>query len=178
MNFDFGQPRTGIIQMAYVVADMKASISHWVDDLGVGPWFLLDRWCGEEAMYRNEPSRSVISAAMAFSGHMLIELIQPLDDEPSVYKEVIDRTGFGFHHLGVGSEDYDRDIAIYKERGQSLAYQARVPAGRRVGYIDTGGALPGFIEVIENGPEMEALFTQFYKASLRWDGQNPVRPFV
>jgi Glyoxalase/Bleomycin resistance protein/Dioxygenase superfamily len=178
MQFDFGQPRTGIIQMAYVVPDVKASIGHWVDSLRVGPWFLLDRWSGDEATYRDGASRTAISAAMAFSGHMLIELIQPLDDEPSVYKEVIDKSGFGFHHFGLGSEDYDRDIAAYQERGQSLAFQARVPTGGRVGYVDTQGKMPGFIEVIENGPEMEAIFTRFYKASIQWDGKDPIRPFI
>src|SRR5688572_32981180 len=41
-DFAFGGPRGGIIQMAYTVADIRAAIDHWISDLKVGPWFLLD----------------------------------------------------------------------------------------------------------------------------------------
>jgi hypothetical protein len=37
----FGQPDDGIIQMAYVVPDLRAAINTWVEQLGVGPWFVL-----------------------------------------------------------------------------------------------------------------------------------------
>ena len=33
---------------------------------------------------------------MAFAGHMNIELIQPNNSAPSVYREVIERRGYGF----------------------------------------------------------------------------------
>jgi len=47
-----------------------------------------------------------------------------------------------------------------------------------VGYVDTHGDLPGFIEVIENDAAMEQIFTRFYRASVGWDGTEPVRPFI
>ncbi|HZF25704.1 MAG TPA: VOC family protein [Steroidobacteraceae bacterium] len=178
MNFDFGQPLTSIIQMAYVVQDIQASMKQWVSCMNVGPWFYLERWGGDEAVYRGAPSETEIAAAMAFSGHTLIELIQPLDEKPSVYRELIQRTGYGFHHFGLGSNDYDADIRKYQQRGYNLAFQARVPTGGRVGYVDMRGAVPGFIEVIENGPAMEQIFTRFYKGSLNWDGSDPIRPFI
>jgi hypothetical protein len=40
-QLNFGQPQAGIFQMAYVVEDIQASMRHWIDQLGVGPWFLL-----------------------------------------------------------------------------------------------------------------------------------------
>jgi len=178
MNFDFGQPLTGIIQMAYVVKDIQASMSHWTRNMNIGPWFFLERWGGDEPTYRGARSQAQIAAAMAFSGHMLVEFIQPLDEHPSVYRETIEHVGYGFHHFGVGSNDYESDIQSYAKRGYELAFQARVPTGGRVGYVDMHGDLPGFIEVIENGAAMEQIFTRFYKASLGWDGSEPVRSFI
>jgi hypothetical protein len=53
-----------------------------------------------------------------------------------------------------------------------------VPTGGEVAYLDTNGALPGFVELIETSPGMERVFGNFYGASLTWDGSNPVRPFA
>ena len=88
-TLDFGQPERGIIQMAYVVADIRAAMDQWTLDLHVGPWFLLDHFTGEDPTYRGAPSQAAVTLAMAFAGHMQIELLQPLDDHPSVYREAI-----------------------------------------------------------------------------------------
>jgi hypothetical protein len=115
---------------------------------------------------------------MAFSGHMLIELIQPNDDKPSVYREAIERRGYGFHHFGVGTTDYDADLARHREQGHELAFQAFVPTGGRVGYVDTTADLPGYVELIEMDEATDHTFTRFYAASLAWDGSDPVRAFA
>lgn len=114
---------------------------------------------------------------MGFAGHMQIELIQPNDEHPSVYRETRDERGWGFHHYGVGSHDFEGDIARYQAKGYELAFRAGVPTGGSVGYMDTKGQLPGMLELIEIGPMMETVFTKFYQASLGWDGSDPVRPF-
>ncbi len=177
-TLDFGQPERGIIQMAYVVRDIQAAMAQWTLDLRVGPWFLLDRFTGDDPTYRGVPSRAAVTLAMAFAGHMQIELLQPLDDQPSVYSETIAQQGYGFHHYGVGSRDFDGDIARYQERGYEVAFRAGVPTGGSVGYMDTKGAMPGFVELIELGDVMESTFARFYGASLGWDGTDPIRSFA
>lgn len=177
-TLDFGQPAAGIIQMAYVVDDIRSAMSQWTTDLGVGPWFLLDRFTGDRPEYRGGPTDAAVMIAMAFAGHMQIELIQPLDDQPSVYRETIAAQGHGFHHWGLGSDDFEGDIARYESRGYEVAFRAGVPTGGSVAYLDTKGALPGFVELIELGEQMEQAFTRFYAASLAWDGTDPVRPFA
>lgn len=173
---NYGQPEDGIIQMAYIVDDIESAMSHWTASLRAGPWFLLPHFTGKRPTYRGGPSRADVAIAMGFSGHMLIELIAPNDTEPSVYREVIERSGYGFHHFGVGTRDYDADLERHLANGFELAFQAWVPSGSRVGYLDTKGALPGFLELIELSEATEATFTRFYAASLSWDGQDPVRP--
>ena len=176
-QFDFGQPRDGIIQMAYIVHDIHSAMKSWTQNLRVGPWFLLDHFGGVEPVYRGQPSQADVSLAMGYAGHMQIELIQPNDEHPSVYKEVRDARGWGFHHYGVTTADFDAAVAAAQARGFELAFRCGVPTGGSVGYMDTKGALPGMLELIEIGAQMEALFTKYYVASIGWDGSDPVRPF-
>jgi hypothetical protein len=146
-DFAFGGPRGGIIQTAFVVADIRESIASWISDCHVGPWFLLDHFTGDHPVYRGDPSRADVAIAMAFAGHMQIELIQPNDANPSVYKETIDARGYGFHHLGRASDDIEADIAALEGRGYSLAFRAGVPTGGDVAYMERPG-FSGFLELI------------------------------
>src|ERR1017187_466687 len=47
----FGQPDDGIIQMAYVVPDVRAAMSAWVEKVKVGPWFLLEHFTGNDLVF-------------------------------------------------------------------------------------------------------------------------------
>ncbi|HEY0300191.1 MAG TPA: hypothetical protein VGC36_02590, partial [Rhizomicrobium sp.] len=69
-HLNFGQPDKGIMQMAYVVPDLRAAIDEWVKRLNVGPWFVLDHFTGVDPVYRGAPSKADITLAMSFAGHM------------------------------------------------------------------------------------------------------------
>ena len=138
-KLNFGQPDDGIMQMAYVVKDIHQAMEEWVARLKVGPWFVLDHFTGEHPVYRGGPSRADMTLAMSFAGHMNIELIQTNDDHPSVYKELIDSRGYGFHHWGLASADVDADVKRYEAMGMEVAFRAGVPTGGDVAYMDTHG---------------------------------------
>ncbi len=174
----FGQPDDGIIQMAYVVADVQRALDLWISKLKVGPWFLLPHFSGEDPQYRGKPSHADVSLAMSFAGHMNVELIQPNNDAPSVYREVLEARGPGFHHFGVATANFDRDVEKYRAAGHELAFFLRVPSGGRVAYMDTTAELPGFLELIELGGAFEPVFNGFYRATIGWDGKDPVRSFI
>ncbi len=176
-ELSFGQPMGGIMQMAYTVADIRAAIDEWIIRLNVGPWFLLEHFTGEHPRYRGQPSEADVAIAMSFAGHMNIELIQPNDDKPSVYQEAIASRGHGFHHWGTASADVDADVARYAKHGMTEAFRAGVPTGGDVVYLDTHGALPGFIELIPTNELMDEVFTRFYRTCRDWDGSDPIRPF-
>ena len=175
---NFGQPTDGVMQMAYVVKDIRQGIQEWIDKLNVGPWFLLEHFTGEHPVYRGGRSYADVAIAMSFSGHMNIELIQPNDNHPSVYKEVIDTRGYGFHHWGVACTDIEGGIKRYAGMGMELAFRAGVPTGGDVAYMDAHGVLPGFVELISTNALMERAFSRFYGAALAWDGTTPIRPFA
>jgi hypothetical protein len=175
---NFGQPDNGVIQMAYVVEDIHQAMEMWVKKLRVGPWFLIDSFTGVEPQYRGRPTDNEIMLAMSFAGHMNVELIQEKTKKPSVYRETIEKSGYGFHHWGVATKDFDRDAAEYRASGYDLSFLAKVPTGGRVGYMDTTRDLPGMVELIELGAAFDEVFGRFYDAARNWDGKDPVRPFA
>lgn len=175
----YGQPMEGIAQTAFIVPDLRAAIDHWITNCKAGPFFVLDHFLVPGQTYRGTESVADITIAMGFAGHMLIELIQPLDDKPSVYRETIEHRGFGFHHFGLACADVDASSLDYQKRGYVEAFRASVPTGGEVVYLDDGsGPQWGFLELLPVTPGMDETFTRFWKASQDWDGSDPVRPFL
>jgi len=174
----YGQPLGGVAQTAFIVPDLEAAIHHWVRNMGAGPFFVLPHLLAPGQNYRGAESRADVTLAMGFAGHMQIELIQPLDEHPSVYRETIETRGYGFHHLGIAFADVEAASRDYQARGYHEAYRAAVPTGGEVVYLDDGtGAAQGFIELLPVTPGMDETFTRFWRASQGWDGADPARPF-
>jgi hypothetical protein len=173
----FGQRTGQIVQTAYVVHDIRAAIGWWIADARVGPWFLLESFKDSRGRYRGEPSTADVAIAMAFAGHMQIELIQPRDDRPSVYRETIEQRGFGFHHIGIAFDDVERAREDYAGRGYEVAFSTPVPSGGSVYYMSGRDPAPGFVELIPATLGMDDLFTRYWRASIDWDGREPIRPF-
>ncbi|MDF2120218.1 VOC family protein [Roseiarcaceae bacterium H3SJ34-1] len=172
---NFGQPLDGVVQTAFIVKDVHAAMREFTRTVKAGPWFLREGGRFATQTYRGKPTDVELSIAMGCSGTMQYELIQQLNDVPSVYKEIVDKRGYGFHHFGVSAIDYSARIAEYKAQGFELVYEAEVPSGARVGYFDTVSIFGAMIEVIEMIPVTEDMFTQIQKASVGWDGSDPVR---
>ncbi len=173
----FGQKVGQVVQTAYVVQDIRASMDWWQKDAGVGPWFLLDSFTGPEQRYRGEPTKADVAIAMAFAGHMMIELIQPKDRHPSEYQETIRQRGYGFHHLGIAVEDVEAERVASAKRGYYVPFSTPVPSGGNVYYMGDGHNAPGFVELIAATEGTDEMFTRYWRASVDWDGRDPVRKF-
>jgi hypothetical protein len=171
----FGQTVGGIIQCSYTVADIDKAMKDFSSRLSVAPWFVLGPFTAPEAKYRGQPSELRLVLALGFAGHVMIELIQQLNDAPSVYRELIDKRGHGFHHWAVASKDFEADIERYRAMGYEVAFSDRSPSGVRVVYMDATRDLPGMIEIIEMTDALEARYTEMYEASRSFDGRDPIR---
>lgn len=174
MILNYGQPINGIMQFSYIVADINKSINQFIELHNVGPWFMAPSFVPPNCLYRGQPSNLVLSLAMAFSGGVMIELVQQHDESPSPYRDSLG-TGFGFHHYGIVTDDYDAQTARYARAGYDIIFYTVVQGGR-VAYFDTSRELPGMTELIELTPSAEARHTRIHRASLDWDGSDPIRP--
>ncbi|NYT24690.1 VOC family protein [Alcaligenaceae bacterium] len=175
LETSIGQPFGGIIQVAYVVEDLQESMALYAEKYGIGPWFLSENHAIRDARYRGQPTDISMSIGFGFSGHMCFELIQQLDELPSVYRDVVKARGYGFHHLGMACRDYDADLKKYLDMGYELAFSASTPRGIRFGYMDTLNDFPGMLELIEVNDTQEKFLRLMREASLDWDGADPIR---
>jgi hypothetical protein len=170
MLLTFGQPDNSVIQLAYVVEDIEASIALYHQRMAVGPWQLRGPFTTTKARYHGSPVGISLSIAHAFAGHTMIELIQQHDDLPSVYTDTIRERGYGFHHWGVSCPDYDDTLAGLATKGIHPAFEDMTAIGTRVAYIDYRQEMGGFIEYIEMTPAAEARYTAMFAKALVWDG--------
>jgi catechol 2,3-dioxygenase-like lactoylglutathione lyase family enzyme len=173
MSLRFGAMR----QLGYVVRDMRAALRYWTETMQVGPFFLIDVAPVLEFTYMGRPSDARISIALAQSGPMQVELIQPLDDRPSMYRDFLGARHEGLHHLAYWSRDFDIDMDRYRAAGFVVGQSGQTggPDGRFVYF--TAEQHPGtVVELSEiSGPKGE-FFERIAAAAADWDGQNPVRP--
>ncbi len=148
MLSDWGRPTEGIFQTAFVVEDLDAAIQHFSSRLYVGPWTILRDVDPRGAVYRGLPALATLHVAFGFGGHMTYELVQPVDDAPSVYRDVIEDRGYGFHHFGYGHR-----TSITQSRRCTLTVTRQSVASRRLTFVlrfsipET--TLPGMTELIE-----------------------------
>ncbi|MGB9023739.1 MAG: VOC family protein, partial [Candidatus Bathyarchaeia archaeon] len=93
-------------QVAIVVRDLMASMKHFWEELGVGPWKIW-RFSSEnltDMILHGKPAEYSFIVGMAYVGDVSIELVQPLEGE-SIFKEFLDKKGEGIHHLKCASQD-------------------------------------------------------------------------
>lgn len=166
-----------VIQMAYIVEDIEAAMPRFTQALGIGPWFYFESFAFDFIAYRGRPCSLAVSLCLGMSGGMMYELIQQRDTAPSVYREVRDARGWGFHHYAVGVESnrYEATIREYVERGYEQVLEARVAVGARAAYVDARQDLEGMIEIIEMTPPVHELFGMIRNARIGWRGENPIR---
>src|ERR1700692_4024298 len=103
-----------IAQLGYVVDDVSAAMEYWTQSFGVGPFFYLPSPPLNDLVYRGAPTTARIAAGISSSGDLQVELIQPLDDEPSPYRDFRLEFGTGLHHLATFTDVFDTAMAALR----------------------------------------------------------------
>lgn len=166
-----------IRQNGYVVRDIHAAMAHWIDVIGVGPWYYFERVKTDYFRHRGVDSDMQMSVALANTGDLQIELIQPTNDAPSMYKEFLDAGHEGLQHVAYWPADfqatYDRALAA----GLKVGHEGQIggPQGRFV-YFDATGSHPGaVVELSDTSGGKGEFFKRIHKAAADWDGSNPIK---
>jgi methylmalonyl-CoA/ethylmalonyl-CoA epimerase len=147
------RPLTQVNQIALVVHDLEATMRRYWEMLGVGPWsvYTYGPPLVREMTYRGKAQEYRMRLALAHTGPMMIELIQPLSDH-NIYVEHLDRKGEGLHHLGIFVPSLGPAVADAERQGFSM-----IQSGRGYGksgdggyaYFDTEASLGVILELIE-----------------------------
>jgi len=95
VNFD------GFIQVCLVVEDVQKAAENWATIFNVPvPEIKVDPAReNPDLTYRGKPAHYGIKMAVIQTGIFALELIEP-DENPSTFREFLDKHGNGVHHLG------------------------------------------------------------------------------
>lgn len=164
-----------VCQIGYVVDDIEAAMQHWLA-AGVGPWFHSQDVKVDWYRFRGQPSEATFAAAIANSGDMQIELIQPTNTSPSSWKEFKEAGGKGIQHIAYWTKDYQATFDRALAAGHTIVQEGQIggPQGR-FSYFESATNPGTLIELSDiSGPKGQ-IFEQVRQAALHWDGSQPVR---
>lgn len=163
-----------IIQNGYVVRDWREAARHWVEVLGVGPFFTMEHIEFSRCLYRGEPIDLDMSVAIAYSGATQIELVQQHNSVNSIYSDYLAAAPEGLHHVGVLTDRFDQLLGDEDVKAR-LVQHGETVAGQRFAYLDTiahGGTM---VELIEANEQIIGAFEYMQQAAAQWDGRDPIR---
>lgn len=171
MSLVFGEIR----QNGYVVRDLEAALAHWVEVLRVGPWFVLEDVAPTDFRYRGERSPARMSIALANSGPLQLELIQALDDSPSMYRDFLAAGREGLQHVAYWTQEFDAALERASAAGFEVGHSGAFGEQGRFVYF-ANEAHPGtVVELSEVRGAKQRFFDHVARACDTWDGSDPVR---
>jgi hypothetical protein len=169
------QAKGTIFELCQVVRDMDAALEHWTKTIGAGPFFVFDVPVLPGQKYRGAPTEVSMRVGFGFSGGLLIELLQQTNDTPSIFAEMLDARGTGYHHVML-RVPYDEGVERLSGQGHEIAFSGQMPGGERFCLFDTRSADGSYVELMEISPAMEESLARMHRAHLEWDGKtDPVR---
>ena len=161
-------------QAGYVVRDVEEAMKHWVEVLGIGPWFYQKKIITSDFYYKGKPYNLDMSIAIANSGDVQIELIQQRSDTPSMYRDFLQQHGEGFHHMSAWTMDIKGEVDRLLKLGYKIGQEGVIGENRFV-YFETEGLHPGTVfEIYDVSNGIIEMFDQVRDAALNWDGTDGI----
>jgi methylmalonyl-CoA/ethylmalonyl-CoA epimerase len=140
-----------VTQVGILVHDIEKAAQVYADFLGIQkpPIVVTDELEKSQARYKGTPTKARAKLAFLKVGPTLeLELIQP-DNEPSTWREDLDRKGEGVHHVAFRIKGMKEKVASLEENAMPLL-QAGEYTGGRYAYVDATRDLKVIIELLEN----------------------------
>lgn len=143
--------KTKVVQIGILAHDVKKAAEKWANYLGVDvPEVVVsDGFEKSGALYRGKPCDAKLYQAFFRFDNIEIEIIQPVDDTPSIWRECLDRDGEGLHHISFRVKNMADNIAECEKNGMSLLQKGEYPGGRYA-YLDSMADMKIILEYLEN----------------------------
>jgi hypothetical protein len=178
MPEDVFRPRLGAPHhYAYVVEDIAATVDRLVDQLGAGPFFLVERVPLENVRSRGEPAKFVHDSAFGSCGDGAIELIEAVRLAPERVEQRFSAPRPGIHHVAyaVPSTEVADLRSSLDERGLPQYLSAQL--GEVESTLHDASAVLGHdIEIHVDSEGLRDFFGMVRGAAEGWDGSQPLRP--
>lgn len=152
--------KTIITQIAILTPDIEKSKAAWEKFLGIEERPITESYGYEitRATYHGEPLHGRIRQVCFAFDNVEMELIQPIGEEPSYWKECLDKNGPGVHHISFAVKNLEECISECEALGMPLQQQGRWPReewpGGRYAYVDGTDSLHVVLELLEKEEEV------------------------
>ncbi len=119
-----------ITQIAVVVPDIERAAVAYADLFGMPtPGIIItDGVDKANTAYFGEPTEARAKLAFLQFENITLELIEPIG-EPSVWLDVLEEKGAGFHHIAFQVENMDEGLAHLQDRGGSFVQRGDFTGG-------------------------------------------------
>jgi hypothetical protein len=143
----------GIAQIAYVVEDLERTVQSYYELFGIGPWhFYTYGYPLVPVMKRyGKPADYAMRVALGNCSSMRIELIQNMYGD-TVYREFIEKHGYGIQHLGVLVTDMEQALSQARQAGLTVTMEGAgfgLDGDGYYAYLDTEELLGTTFELIQ-----------------------------
>jgi catechol 2,3-dioxygenase-like lactoylglutathione lyase family enzyme len=161
-------------QVGYVVADLKRATTFWLEVMGVGPFFQLPSYEVANCRFGGAQSSPRLDVAISYSAGLQIELLQPLDEQPSLYRELLQSRHDGPHYVTYWVDDLAAAMQPLQQAGAEVIQSGGAEGAGRFAYLK----LPGqpLFELLETSPMIRGWFGGMQEAAASWNGERPLRP--
>jgi hypothetical protein len=164
---------------AYAVEDIEATVSRLAEQLGAGPFLLIENVPLEHVRSLGEPAEFVHHSAFGACGDGVIELIQPVRLAP----ERVER-GFSAPRPRIQHVAYvvpPAEVAGLRraldERGLTQ-YLSTWLGGAETTLHDASAVLGHDLEIHADNEGLRGFFAMVRDANEGWDGAEPLRPLA
>ncbi len=139
-----------MVQVGVIVRDIDKAAADYAEFFGIDKpqARLTDSHDKTLAEYRGSPTRARAKLAFMDFGSLQVELIEP-NEQPSTWREFLDRHGEGIHHLAFVVDGMKEKVATLAGKGFALQQKGEYTGGRYA-YVDTTDTLKTIIELLEN----------------------------
>jgi hypothetical protein len=129
-----------IVQIAWVVKDIKATERFFREVMGIGDFYKMENFSTKEfdPTYYGEPAETLTHTYQAYSGGMFIELIQPISGR-SIFQDYLDKNpAGGVQHIAyrIPIADLDDVISGMNSKGYPVITTYDTPIAKIV-FFDT-----------------------------------------
>ena len=162
---------------AYVVEDIEATVNRLVDQLGAGPFFLVENVPLENVLSRGEPAEVIHASAFGSCGDGAIELMQIANAAPAGVEERFSGPRPRIHHVAYVVPP--AEVAGVREsldkRGLPEYLSAHLGETHNT-FHDASGTLGHDIEIHDDVQGLRDFFEMVTGGADGWDGSVPLRP--
>ncbi|MDR1903670.1 MAG: VOC family protein [Treponema sp.] len=143
--------KTKVVQIGILARDVKETTAVWCKFLGLEmpEIFKTDGYEKTRAWFKGGPCHGLIYQSMFNFNNIQVEIIQPVDGTPSIWRECLDRDGEGLHHISFAVKNMPAAIGEAESLGFPLIQKGEYTGGRYA-YMDAIGSMKIILEFLEN----------------------------